>query len=486
MRYDLAIIGGGVAGLSAAVRAHELGVKAVLIDASGANFSGAATHLAQGGLSVTNLPDAPHGTDKQSDSPALHTADTIAAGAFHNEADNTRDIITAAAEAVTWLVGHGAEFDKDEHGRFHRALEGGHSRHRIIHNADHTGAEIQRALMAAFTLTGQPMVEAYAQAITPTGVMTTAGHIDAHCVLVATGGVGQLFSSTTAPAGATGSGIALAVDAGAAVADMEFIQFHPTVLSLPGRTGQKPLLTEALRGDGARIVTADGRDAVRDNLAPRDVIACEIAGRDDVYLDARAIPDVTAHFPGVAATLASYGFDLANDLIPITPAAHYTCGGIATDTHGRTSVPTLYAAGECARTGLHGANRLASNSLMEGLVVGRRVAEDVRRLIDENPDSLSPRHHGQVRARLSADELSTLQAAMTAGAGLLRTDDRLATTRALLESLPPGPETLVAELIVDAALTRTETLGCHTRIDSPLTFARTQPSVVEILEPHQQ
>lgn len=468
MKYDLVIIGGGVAGLSAAIRAHELKLRVLVIDGSGPGFTQAATHLAQGGLAVTGLPDAPAGTDDEPDSVDLHTADTIAAGCFHNDIAHTRDLIGAAAEAVTWLISHGAQFDVADTatGVYHRALEGGHSRHRIVHAADHTGAEIESALIFAAERAGIPVLTAYAQAITPSGVLTTEGEVDAESVLIATGGVGQLYSSTTAPAGARGTGIALAVDAGADVSDMEFIQFHPTVLYLPGVTGQKPLLTEALRGAGARIVHADGSDAVTDNLAPRDVVAREIAPLDQVFLDARAIPGVDTLFPGVAHSVAIHGFDLTSDLIPIAPAAHYTCGGITTDAHGRTSVPGLYAAGECARTGLHGANRLASNSLMEGVVVGRRVAEDVARhhamTTNQGEHVFASRKAGLVRPQLTATQLRALQAEMTTHAGLLRSHENLAAARAFLNTLPPAPETLVAGLIVDAATARKETLGCHT------------------------
>ncbi|QGU00998.1 L-aspartate oxidase [Corynebacterium kalinowskii] len=450
MEYDLAIIGGGVAGLSATRRAQELGISAVVIDRHGPGFRGATTHYAQGGLAVVGLPDQP-----VADSVALHAEDTVRAGAFHNNVPNTEDILAAAADAVTWLIGNGAEFDKTD-GIYNRTLEGGHSRRRIIHaNGDATGAEVERALIAA-TRTAE-ILKADALAITPTGVLTSAGPIQARNVLVATGGCGQLYEATTAPRGATGEGMALAFDAGAPLKDMEFIQFHPTVLNTPG-TGQKPLITEALRGEGAHLVDRAGNRLTDDDLAPRDVVSREIWGRE-AFLDARSIPDVTRRFPTVAKGAATIGLDPAQDLLPVAPAAHYTCGGINADAHGRTGITGLYAAGECSRTGLHGANRLASNSLLEGLVVGKRVAEDVASGGFEG----KPRRQAKERPQLSDAEWTILRNAMTRGVGLVRTFDGLIAALEVIEGLPEAGAVVVAKQIALAALRRTQTLGCHTR-----------------------
>ncbi|MEJ5998026.1 L-aspartate oxidase [Corynebacterium sp. H130] len=450
MAYDLAIIGGGVAGLSAARRAHELGLAVVVVDRHGRGFPGAATHYAQGGLAVVGLPDQPA---ELHDSPQLHVEDTVRAGVFHNDVPATADIIGAAADAVAWLIGNGAVFDSSG-GVYNRTLEGGHSRRRIIHaNGDATGAEIERALIAAVTevevLLGDVL------AITPTGLLTSVGEVEARNVLVATGGCGQLFEATTAPRGATGEGMALALDAGATLKDMEFIQFHPTVLRTPGN-GQKPLLTEALRGEGAHLVDRSGNRLTENDLAPRDVVSRAIFGRE-AFLDARSIPEVTSRFPTVTKGAATIGLDPSKDLLPVAPAAHYTCGGIAVDAHGRTSVTGLYAAGECSCTGLHGANRLASNSLLEGLVVGKRVAEDVA----AGGIAGSARLSGVVRPQLSDAEWAMLRNAMTRGVGIMRTFDGLRDALSVLEELPEAGAVVVAKQIALAAMKRPQTLGCH-------------------------
>lgn len=456
MPYDLAIIGGGVAGLSAARRAHELGLSAIIIDRSGAGFRGAATHYAQGGLAVVGLTD-----QQKDDSVDLHAQDTIKAGAFHNDEPNTHEILAAAAEAVTWLIGNGAKFDQTN-GVYNRTLEGGHSRRRIIHaGGDATGAEVERALIAANA--AARITQADALAITSEGVLTSAGLIEAANVLVATGGCGQLYEATTAPRGATGEGMALALDAGARLQDMEFIQFHPTVLKTPGN-GQKPLLTEALRGEGAHLVDRNGNRLTDNDLAPRDVVSRAIWGRE-AFLDARSIPDVTRRFPTVTKGAASIGLDPSLDLLPVQPAAHYTCGGISVDAHGRTGVTGLYAAGECSRTGLHGANRLASNSLLEGLVVGKRVAEDVAAggFAGAPRRDGAPRKNGAPRPQLSDSDWTILRNTMTRGVGLVRTFDGLISALEVLEGLPEASAVVVARRIALAALKRTETLGCHTR-----------------------
>lgn len=507
-RCDLLVIGGGVAGLSAVRRARELGLDVLLVDkghwSAGARrhlrFAGAATNLAQGGLAVVGLDDAPEGPEgpggdggpEGPDSVEAHVADTLDAGAGHCDGDAVRAIIGAGADAVEWLISLGALFDPKTNpgdaGRYSRTREGGHGHRRIIHaGGDATGAEIQRCLEAA--VTGVRVLQnAVAEEIIvdddgahgalirdPRGL----GAVLASATLIATGGVGHLYRATTAPDGALGQGQCLALDAGAELADMEFIQFHPTVLFDRERRGRRPLISEAVRGEGARLVDSRGRSVTegvdpRGDLAPRDIVSRAIATRlreldeDCVYLDARHIPGVRERFPTVTAGVATAGLDPAKDLLPVAPAVHYSCGGIATDVNGRTRVPGLYAAGECARTGLHGANRLASNSLLEGLVVGRAVAEDAAAAIgagtlgEQHPADIRRR---RIRPRPWPRDLDRLQRAMTDGAGVTRTAESLARAAHALSALPDSAEVAVARTIVAAAAARPTTLGCHTRLD---------------------
>ena len=469
-KYDLIVVGGGIAGLSAALHATELGLSTVILDKSGPQHLGAATHYAQGGLAVTGLSDAPDGIDRSPDSVELHADDTMKAGAHHNNPAVVTSIISGAATAVHWLINHGANFDRTSSGkRYRRTLEGGHSRRRIVHaNGDGTGAEIERALNAATAHI--ETISCTALAIDDLKVITNKGNVYGTNVAVATGGCGQLFAATTAPKGATGSGMTLALDAGASVRDMEFIQFHPTVLDRAGSFGQKVLLSEALRGEGARIVNKHGEAVTDNDLAPRDIVARAVAAVGEAYLDARDVPNVRERFPQVTKAVTEFGLDPATDLLPIAPAAHYTCGGVATDVHGRTAVPGLYAVGECAGTGLHGANRLASNSLLEGLVVGRRVAQDVagkgraQHLREVCCSNGANRVH-TLRPMLTEAQLRQLQQAMSAGAGIVRTAAGLQRTMDVLSELPAAAEVVVAREVVSAALARTETLGCHTRAD---------------------
>src|SRR5690606_8356549 len=264
------------------------------------------------------------------------------------------------------------------------------------------------------------------------------GVVHTPAVLLATGGLGQLFALSTNPPGATADGVALALWAGAAVADLEFVQFHPTVLHTPGGLGRRPLISEAVRGEGAVLVDGAGRPVTegvhpRGDLAPRDVVSKAIAARmreldtDHVFLDARAIDGFAARFPTITASCLAAGIDPRSDLIPVAPAAHYQCGGVVTDPHGRTGVPGLYAAGEVARTGLHGANRLASNSLLEGLVVGERVGAAVadRREIPAEVREFRPRAMPRV-ARAARQQVMTTHAAVARdGDGLAEAGRRL-------------------------------------------------------------
>ncbi|WP_295626126.1 L-aspartate oxidase [uncultured Corynebacterium sp.] len=512
---DLLVIGGGVAGLAAVRRGRELGLDVMLVDkghwSAGARghlrFDGAATNLAQGGLAVVGLPDAPGGLDDDgADSVELHVADTLDAGAGHCDEDAVRAILGAGAEATEWLIGLGARFDRvtgedgdggasERDAPYSRTREGGHGHRRIIHaGGDATGAEIQRALEESVSgvrvlqnaVAEEIIVDDDSTAETPArahGALIRdprgLGAVTSAATLIATGGVGHLFRSTTAPDGLHGQGHCLALDAGAELADMEFIQFHPTVLFDRERRGRRPLISEAVRGEGARLVDSRGVSVTagvdpRGDLAPRDIVSRAIAtrlrelGEDCVFLDARGVDDVRERFPTVTAGVATAGLDPARDLLPVAPAVHYSCGGIATDVRGRTRVPGLYAAGECARTGLHGANRLASNSLLEGLVVGRAAAEDVAAAVNSGQlDDVVPAdvRRRRVRPRPWPRDLDRLQKAMTDGAGVTRTAESLGRAAHALAALPDTAEVAVARVIVAAAAARTSTLGCHTRLD---------------------
>ncbi|MFD3812463.1 L-aspartate oxidase [Rhodococcus sp. NPDC058639] len=478
---DLVVIGGGVAGLTAARAASRRGMRVLTVSKGGPTDT--STQYAQGGIAVV----APHG-----DTVDAHVADTLAAGGGLCDDDAVRSIVSAGPDAVAALRDLGAVFDTGRDGDVARTREGGHSIRRIIHaGGDATGAEIQRALNAA----GLPVLfgAAAARILTDdagvTGVLVFdergAGVVHAPAVLLATGGLGQLYACSTNPPGATADGVALAFGAGAGIADLEFVQFHPTVLFAAGGVGRRPLISEAVRGEGARLVDSRGgsvTDGVHPlgDLAPRDVVSRAIAGRladlgeDHVFLDARHLDGFARRFPTITALCADAGLDPAHDLLPVAPAAHYSCGGVVTDIHGRTRIPGLYAAGEVARTGLHGANRLASNSLLEGLVLGERagIAAAVERagLRVEATDASPP-----VLPRLDRD---TLQQLMTRHASVVRDADGLAAASATLGAAPnstcidvPLVEdaalTVTARALVAAAERRTESRGCHTRSDHP-------------------
>lgn len=483
-RADVVVVGTGVAGLAAALAAHRRGRKVVLLSKAGET----ATFYAQGGIAVV-LPD----TD---DSVEAHVADTLAAGAGLCDAEAVRSIVADGYRAVAELVSAGAHFDEAAPGRWALTREGGHTRRRIIHSGgDATGAEVQRALdHAAATLDvrrNHVALDLILDDGAVAGVTVLSedglGAVYAPSVILATGGLGHLYSATTNPDGSTGDGVALAMWAGLEVTDLEFIQFHPTML-YTGGGGRRPLITEALRGEGAKLHDRQGlsvTDGVHPmgDLAPRDVVAAAIEARlsatgdECVYLDARSVEHFATRFPTVNAACLSAGIDATRDPIPVVPGAHYSCGGVHTDVHGRTELPGLFAAGEVARTGMHGANRLASNSLLEGLVVGSRAGvaaahhADVAgsgRIIDPVPP---------VRPALAR---SDLQRAMTrhasvvrSGEGLSELADRLgaATPRALRSrtDFEDAALTTVAGALTAAALARTETRGCHHRRDHPET-----------------
>lgn len=495
-RADVVVIGAGVAGLTAALAAHRAGARVVVLTKALPAREPTATHYAQGGIAVV-VP----GTD---DSVAAHVADTLAAGGGLCDPDAVHSIVADGYRAVAALVADGARFDAAAPGRWSLTREGGHSRRRIIHaGGDATGAEVQRALdRAADTLdvrTDQLAVRLlHDTGVTGVQVRTTdgLGVIEAPAVILATGGLGQLYAATTNPAVATGGGIALALHAGVPVADMEFIQFHPTMLfgdrADPGgcepRGARRALVTEAIRGEGAVLVDARGDSVTAGlhpmgDLAPRDVVAAAIdarlkaTGDPCVFLDARGITDFARRFPTVTAECRAIGVDPVREPIPVVPGAHYSCGGVLTDVHGQTALPGLYAAGETARTGMHGANRLASNSLLEGLVVGDRAGRAA---------AGHARATGAVRARWPEPAVrpvlarAALQQAMSRDASVVRNAAGLGRLTELLVGAEHRPLTgradvedaaltLAARAVVAAATARTESRGCHHRGDHPST-----------------
>ncbi|MFS0900696.1 L-aspartate oxidase, partial [Mycolicibacterium litorale] len=384
-RADVVVIGTGVAGLVAGLAAQRRGRKVMVLSKAGST----ATGYAQGGIAVV----LPQGVRDDGDSVDAHVADTVAAGGGLCDAEAVHSIVADGYRAVRDLVGDGARFDEAAPGRWALTREGGHSRRRIIHaGGDATGAEVQRALDDAARVLdirrNHVAVRVLRDDTAVTGVLVLSedglGIVHAPAVVLATGGLGHLYAATTNPEASTGDGVALALWAGAAVADVEFIQFHPTMLFDGPAGGRRPLVTEALRGEGAKLVDAHGDPVTAGvhpmgDLAPRDVVAGAIdarlkaTGDSCVYLDARCVPDVARRFPTVTAACRRAGVDPARQPIPVVPGAHYSCGGVVTDLDGRTALPGLFAAGEVARTGMHGANRLASNSLLEGLVVGGRA-----------------------------------------------------------------------------------------------------------------
>ena len=392
--YDVAIIGGGIAGLSVALRLSE-SLRVALFTKGQLGESN--TRFAQGGLSVALGAD---------DSPALHLQDTLIAGAGQCDEEAVRILVEGGPAAAHWLIEMGVQFDRVQPDSSAHATSDGlllgreaaHSRWRVLHaGGDATGAEIERALMTALqkrttitlyeeTFVRQLLVhDGTCIGLEATDKLGQSFTVTARSTVLANGGAGGLWLHTSNPAGATADGLALAWQAGAALTDLEFMQFHPTVLVVGGTSH---LISEAVRGEGAYLRNHAGerfmlRYAAQAELAPRDVVARAILSEmlaeetDCQYLDLRHLPAEKMHarFPTISAICAQYGLNLATDLLPVAPAAHYCMGGVRVDTAGRTTLPGLYAVGEVACTGVHGANRLASNSLLEGLVFGLRVAD---------------------------------------------------------------------------------------------------------------
>src|SRR5579884_2235256 len=380
---DVLVVGSGVAGLSAAVRAAaQEGVRVGVL--TKAELAQSATRWAQGGIAAVLGGDE--------DSTDLHLADTLAAGAGLCDSEAVRVLVDEGPARVNELIALGAVFDLQPGGGLALAREGGHSMARVVHaGGAATGAEIERALVEAVRATAAALMEGWfaldllvaggrclgVVALDPGGARR---EVRASHVVLASGGAGQLFAVTTNPAQSTGDGVAMALRAGVAVTDVEFMQFHPTALHHPAMP--RPLLSEALRGHGALLRDANG-DRFVDELSPRDVVARAMTARmleqgsDHLWLDATGLDRFAERFPTIAASLDAVGLDPAQDWLPIAPAAHYLSGGVVTDLDGASSMPGLWACGETACTGVHGANRLASNSLLEGMVFGPRVVEAI-------------------------------------------------------------------------------------------------------------
>ncbi|RVU16756.1 L-aspartate oxidase [Streptomyces antnestii] len=509
---DVVIVGSGVAGLTAALRCQAAGLRTVVV--TKARLDDGSTRWAQGGVAAAL---------GEGDTPEQHLDDTLVAGVGLCDEDAVRTLVTEGPDAIRRLIETGAHFDESADGDLALTREGGHHRRRIAHaGGDATGAEISRALVEAVRARGIRTVEnalvldlltdadgrtaGVSLHVMGEGQHDGVGAALAPAVVLATGGMGQIFSATTNPHVSTGDGVALALRAGAEVSDLEFVQFHPTVLFLGADAeGQQPLVSEAVRGEGAHLVDADGVRFMAGQhelaeLAPRDIVAKGITrrmleqGAEHMYLDARHFGAEMweNRFPTILAACRAHGIDPVTEPIPVAPAAHYASGGVRTDLQGRTTVPGLYACGEVACTGVHGANRLASNSLLEGLVYAERIADDIVATHRENglparvpapvPHPETPTH-----PLMPPEARFVIQRVMTQGAGVLRSADSLAeaaaglgrihadAARALAENgktSEPGVDTweatnllCVARVLVAAARRREETRGCHWRED---------------------
>ncbi|MEZ4313290.1 MAG: L-aspartate oxidase [Polyangiaceae bacterium] len=522
---DFLVLGSGVAGLTFALEAAAFGEVTIVTKRA---LDESNTKYAQGGIAAVLGPD---------DTPEAHIRDTLVAGAGLCHEVVAEICAREGPDRVRELMSRGAQFDLDDTGHLHLTREGGHSARRVAHNADATGAEVERALvekvkahpnirvfdhhmaidLIMLSRFGGPDVCVGAYVLDDRASREVPGGEKSHIVetflgratLLCTGGAGKVYLYTTNPDVASGDGVAMAYRAGAEIANMEFYQFHPTCLYHP--QAKSFLVTEAVRGEGGILRLPDGRAFMethdpRKDLAPRDIVARAIdfemkrTGSEYVLLDITHKPAdfIKDHFPNIHAECLKFGIDITTQPIPVVPAAHYMCGGVSTDLHGRTTIPGLWAIGECAFTGLHGANRLASNSLLEGLVFGHRAAHKLGSLIDELRQSPQPEVPGwQIGNAVPSDEevvvahnWDELRRTMWNYVGIVRSDARLRraarrisllqeeirdyywkhlVTRDMLELRNIAT---VAELIVGCAAARHESRGLHTTIDYPDTLSQ--------------
>ena len=511
LRADVIVVGSGIAGLTTALQVRTFGLSVLLV--TKAQIDAGSTKWAQGGIAAALGPG---------DTPDQHLKDTLAAGAGLCDIDAVRVLVTEGPEAVRKLIERGAQFDKEASGEISLTREGGHLRNRILHaGGDATGAEVSRALLAAVreddgieVLEHALVLDALKDSeggvcgvtlhVIGEGSRDGVGRALARAVVLSTGGLGQVFAQTTNPSVSTGDGVALALRAGAEVADVEFIQFHPTVLWLgEASQGQQPLISEAVRGEGAYLVNDLGERFMNGihplaELAPRDVVAIasmremKRTGANHVWLDVRHLENFATRFPTINSSCISHGINPSKDLIPVAPASHYASGGVKVDLNGHTSVKGLYACGETACSGVHGANRLASNSLLEGLVFSARIAADIaqdKREIGEPIEDLSE------AILLDPSVRKEIQKSMSRGAGVLRSSDSLVQTSSDLtriedkKSEQPCVEAWettnlfqLAQAIVKASLIRQETRGSHWREDFPETSSAWSKRIIQSMD----
>lgn len=508
--FDFLVLGSGIAGLTFALKAAELGSVAIITKKDRRESN---TNWAQGGIAGVLAPD---------DSFDLHIQDTLVAGAGLCHQDAVEVLVREGPDRIRELIDFGTQFDKEvtPDGREQLALtrEGGHSRRRIVYNADLTGREVERALVQEcnehpniavfehhagidFAKSPRDECEICGVYVLDTNDEEIITFLARRAVMLATGGCGHVYSHTTNPPIATGDGIAMAFRAGAQVANMEFIQFHPTSLFHPG--ARSFLISETVRGEGGILRDKSGRAFMPDydergNLAPRDIVARAIdaemkkQNQPCMFLDVTHIPaeELKHRFPNIYARCLSYGIDITSEWIPVVPAAHYSCGGVVTDLNGRTSLARLFASGEVTCTGVHGANRLASNSLLEGLVFSHRAAEYLRTATDVPPRDCAdvpPFRPYQGRVKIAETEKirERLQNAMTRFVGIVRTNERLeqadaaltviagevddlyATCRPTEDLLELRNLYLNAQLIIRSAQARRESRGLHYNLDYP-------------------
>ena len=499
---DVVVLGSGAAGLSAALAMRP--VRDVLLITKDTLDAGS-TNWAQGGLAAVLDPN---------DSIENHVQDTLDAGAGLCDEQAVRTLATEAPTAIRYLMQLGASFDPGLHEGVALTREGGHSHRRIVHaGGDQSGAEVQRTLDESVRLAGVHVVERAfgldlvightsdgTRAVTgvkvamldSSGGVQSVGVVNARAVIIATGGYGQVYASTSNPSAVTGDGIALALRAGLEASDLEFIQFHPTVLWRGSKaTGQQALISEAVRGEGGILLDAAGQRVMKgvhpqEDLAPRDIVAAAISERmaqapagvdDHVYLDARHIEKFEERFPSITASCLDAGIDPRTELIPVSPAAHYVCGGVKATLNGTTALQGLFVVGEAACTGVHGANRLASNSLTEGVVAGTRVG---RALSWSLPPIATPDEVESPGALIDSYHRTALRSAMSKYVGVLRTPEGLDSALRILNTLSSNMSATVvptrkafeatnmltiAVAVVEAAKMRTESRGCHRRTD---------------------